>query len=238
MGAFLSWIRLKWDVFCYNFHWQQYPALLGGNVGRLTAFIPLIGYLVLFNDGISQFLTFNTLVRDSDTVAQMTVSTRLRFLYFGLIFIGLSQLIYFLRRPHVVRLGKNIFEFKDRMLALASPSVFIEINGKIRRSGIDPYTQGGKYYDRDYEGFIEMATGSKPGNSMRDAYNAEKAADWDAAVRRYEPLLTGMLEEHYFAEGTKRRFSLSIAIVLGFLGLVLLAIPSAELFIRVVRSTF
>jgi hypothetical protein len=193
--------------------------------------------LILFNDGISQYLTFERLAPSKAGLALISSDSRLRFVYFGLVLLGIAELIYLLRRPHVIRLGKDFFSYKEKILSLASPRIFSEIHYKIRNSGFDPSTQGGKYYERDYEEFIEVCTGAKPGFSIKEAYENRKSASWDDAVRRFEPLITGMLEEHYFNEGRKRLVSLSLAVSLALLGYLLLAIPSIELMFRVIKVT-
>ena len=84
---------------------------------------------------------------------------------------------------------------------------------------------------------MEISTGAKPGNSVKEAYENGRSANWEEARRRFEPLLTGMLEENYFKQGRKRLISLSCAIVFAGIGYVLLIIPSLELFVRVVAAT-
>lgn len=237
ISRFVYWIRLKWSIFAYNFQWENYTFLFHGNIARVSAFVPLFGYLIIFNDGISQYLTFEKLAPKEIGTLFISSDARLRLVYFGLIMLGVSELIYVLRRPHVIRLGKDFFSFKEKVLSLASPRYFSEIHYSLKSSGFDPYTQGGKYYDRDYEDFIEVCTGARPGTSIKEAYEKGKSANWDEARNRFEPLLTGMLEEKYFMEGRKRRFSLSLALFFALLGYIFLAIPSIELLLRVIKVT-
>lgn len=230
-------LRFHWHGFSYNYHWQDYTFLFRGNIAKVSAFVPLVGYLLIFNDGITEYLTFENLAPQDSSTFFFSSETRLRFVYFGLIFLGLSEAIYIIRRPYVIKLGDSFWNYKDRIMRLASPRYFIEAHSKIRRSGFDPFTQGGKYYDRDYEDFIEMCLGARPGSSIKKAYEDEKPANWDEASKRFEPLLTGMMEEIYFTEGRKHRVSLSLAIITALLGYGFLAIPSFELFVRVVSVT-
>lgn len=231
-------VRSKWQSFRHNFHWENYAYLFEGALPRLATAIPLAGYLVVFNDGIAQYLTFNSLAPNGSAAGLLSTSTRLRLIYFGLVSLGIAALLYKLRRPYVIRMGSTFEKYKAAMLNLAAPSMFIEANYSITRSGFDPWTRGGKYYDSEYEDFIELATGARPGQSIKEAYENRKAANWTEAITRYEPLITGMLQEVYFREGRKRRFSLTIAIALAVLGYELLAIPSLELFVRVLAVTF
>lgn len=234
MKRLFDWMRFRWSIFAYNYQWANYTVLFSGNLARVSAFVPFFGYLIIFNDGISQYLTFERLAPKASGSALISSETRLRLVYFGLLSLGLSEIIYLLRRPHVIKLGANFFAFKAKILDLASPRYFAEIHYEIKNSRFDPSTQGGKYYDRDYEDFMEVCTGAKPGRSIREAYEAGKSANWDEARSRFEPLLTGMLEEKYFVEGRKRLYSLSIALAFAILGYLFLAVPSIELLLRVI----
>ncbi len=236
--ALVKWIEFRWSIFSYNYHWSDFGLFFHGNMARVAAFVPLFGYLILFNDGISHYLTFEKLAPIDDGFAFISTEGRLRLVYFGLLSLGIAEMVYLIRRPYVIRFGSDLFAYKAKVLSLASPRYFSEIHRNIRNSGFDPSTQGGKYYDRDFEDFIELCTGAKPGDSLKQAYENGRKASWDEAVRRFEPLLTGMLEEHYFNEGVKRRGSLTVAIFLALIGYFLLALPSIELMIRVVRITF
>ncbi|MGR3271186.1 hypothetical protein [Thalassococcus profundi] len=235
-----SWetIKIKWHIFEYNFHWEGYSFLFRGTLARVAAGIPLVGYLIIFNDGISQYLTFENVTSNEIYASTLTASARLRFVYFGFIFLGIGEIFYRVRRPQVIKLGDTFETYKKKILSFASPRFFSEAHYKIRHSEFDPFTSGGKYYDRDFENFMELCTGAKPGKSIREAYESGKKADWNEAVRRYEPLLTGILEETYFREGRERRISLILAVLLALIGYALLVIPSFELFIRITYSSF
>lgn len=229
-------IRMKWQIFAYNFQWGDYPSLFSGLIPRVSIFIPLFGYIALFNDEIIAQVSFSQLT--AGTGGFLDPSARMRFIYFGLVSLGLGSAIYYARRPYAIRLGENFLSYRKSILELASPGFFMDVHYLIRRSDKDPYTQGGKYYDSEYERFIELATGSKPGSEVREAYDKATEANWSQAVQQFEPLLTGMLEEKYFIEGHKRRFALAAAIFLVILGYGLVSIPSIELFGRVVIATF
>lgn len=238
LGRLLELFKFRWHGFEYNFHWEDYSFLFRGSVARAAATVPIVGYLIIFNDGLSQYLTFEKLAPKAHSYEFISNIVRLRLVYFGLVLLGIAETVYLIKRPYVIKLGQDFFSYKLRILELASPSYFIEANYKIRNSDTDPYTQGGKYYDRDYEDFIEMALGARPGNSIKDAFESGKPANWDEATRRYEPLITGMIQEIYFREGRKRRVALSCAIAFALMGYFFLAIPSLDLFFRVVFLAF
>ena len=113
----VTFIKDRWSIFCYNFHWADYSGLFTGNLARVSAFVPLLGYLIIFNDGISQHLTFEKLAPKSAEITFFSGQMRLRLIYFGLIFLGVAELIYLMRRPQVMKLGKDFFHTKKKFSA-------------------------------------------------------------------------------------------------------------------------
>lgn len=229
---------MSWQTLAYNYHWSDYAYLFRGGLARAAATVPVFGYLIIFNDGIAYYLSFEKIAPQVEFSGFFSSDTRLRLIYFGLIFLGAAELLYLARRPHIMKLGDSFEKYKSRVLSYASPRYFIEANSSIKRSDSDPWTQGGKYYDRDYEDLMEMCLGSRPGQSIREAYESGKKANWQEAITRFEPLVTGIMEEIYFKEGRKRRVSLSIAVFMAVVGYAFLLLPSADLFVRVTYITF
>jgi hypothetical protein len=233
----LNWLRFRWQIFEYNYHWSDYSIFFHGVLPRVSTAIPLAGYLVLFNDGVTQYLNFQILTSDVQHQGFLISYARLRLVYFGLVLLGFGTLIYYVRRPYVIKLGETFEDYKAAIMRLASPSIFVEMDSLIRRSGFDPWTRGGKYYDRDFEDFYEVATGTRRGQSIREAYANGSRANWPEAAARYEPLLTGMLQETYFREGRKRRIALTCSLLSAITGYAFLFVPSADLFFRVLLAT-
>jgi hypothetical protein len=90
-----------------------------GNLVRVAAFVPVLGYLIIFNDGIAQYLTFHRIApSDPDISFFLASETRLRLIYFGLISLGLAELLYILRRPHVIKLGRDFLDYKEKYSSL------------------------------------------------------------------------------------------------------------------------
>ena len=48
----------KLTTFFYNFGWSDYVDWLDGWIPRLSLAVPIVGYLILFNDSITKNLTF------------------------------------------------------------------------------------------------------------------------------------------------------------------------------------
>lgn len=187
--------------------------------------VPIIGYLILFNDSISQHLSFETLAGPNE--GWLTSSARLKLVYFGLILLGAATILYKIRRPFVLKIGTNQLDYVERALRHFTVSAYINIHDTIRHEG--HYTLHGKYYDSEYRAFLEIALGKSDDGGNRQ----EATANWTEAKAKYEGLLRSILIEFFERNNVKRRYSLSICILLALIGYTLLLIPSFDLFVRV-----
>jgi hypothetical protein len=197
--------------------------------------IPIVGYLILFNDSIADHISFERLASGHDSALGLSASSRLKLIYLGLLFVGTASLAYRWRRPWPMRLADNEFDYVERGLKNFSIGTYIQLHGLIRHSDMDPYTTHGKYYDSEWEDFLEMSTGSRPGADARAA--AEKTGHWNEAKSKFEGLLRSILLETFFREAHHtRRKGLVFCLALALVGYGLLAIPSADLFLKVMGA--
>ncbi len=230
-------IRNWWTTFSfrflYNYGWSKYVFLFDGWIAKSAMAVPVIGYLILFNDTISSHISFDRLAKENTLSLPYTLSAnaRLNFIYFGLIFLGLSNILYRRYRPYVFRVGTNEFQYVEKALVHYTIADYIRIDDEISTKG--HHTQHGKYYTADFELFLDRALGPQIGNS-RDV----SSADWNTAKSKHEGLLRSILIENFYRNNTRNRFTLTICIVLAFFGYVLLFIPSADLFFKVLRVLF
>jgi len=73
--------------------WTRLRSLSNSTAVKLTVFIPLIGYIVLFNSYVVDYLALSRhLFSSGDTISN--ISWRLIFIYFGLIFLAIGSAIY------------------------------------------------------------------------------------------------------------------------------------------------
>jgi hypothetical protein len=96
-------LRFKWSIFAYNYCWSDYVFLFDGWVAKCAMAVPVAGYLVLFNDAVSQHLSFNRLADESLLSFGLSSGVRLKLIYFGLILLGTANILYRLRRPFVFK---------------------------------------------------------------------------------------------------------------------------------------
>ncbi len=224
-------MRSKWQGFTYNFAWSDYIGFFDGWLSRVAMAVPIIGYLIIFNDTTVGYISFNEITNKTDVLFYFEGVTRLRFLYFGLVFLGAANLIYRWRRPWVHKFGRDCLAFIEKGLEVFTPSEYIQFHHEIREKG--HFTRSGKYYDSEWDRFIDLAIGIEGRDESQN-----RPGHWNQAKSQYEYLLRNILEETFFRHSVERRYSLSLCLYLSFVGYVLLLLPSMDLFQAVIRSTF
>lgn len=228
--SFLARISSGWGTFVYNYSWSDWVHYIDGWIPKFSLFFPLVGYLILFNDSVSQSLVFTNLT--SSTIEWgLTGPGRLRFLYFGLLFLGVSNFIYRIKKPYSFRLGVNVFEYTRNALEFFTYGDYIEMHGRIRDEG--HLTMSGKYYDSEWDGFQQSAVNSGEGTN-----SVERDGNWEAAKQQYGSLLRSILRESFFRLNIQNRSWLTVCVTFSTVGYALLAVPSMDLFLKVAQSTF
>lgn len=104
------------------------------------------------------------------------------------------------------------------------------MHGTIRHEG--HLTLHGKYYDSEWEGFLDSAKNTGEGTDK-----VERDGDWEGAKRKYGGLLRDILAETFFRYDIQKRIWLSLCLVLSTIGYAFLLAPSIDLFIKVCVST-
>lgn len=224
--SFKSW----WGTFWYNFGWSDWVSYIDGWMPRLSLSVPLIGYLVLFNDTVGESLEFMHITASAVNDFGIDGTQRLRFIYFGLIALGLSNFLYRLKKPFAFRYGNNLVDYTKTCLEIFTLGDFVNMHGNIRSQG--HLTLDGKYYDSEWDGFLKEASNEGEGTD-----NVTRTGSWENAKSLYGSLLRSILRETYFRQNTSRRGWLCFCVLLSTVGYALLAVPSADLFIKVLRSS-
>lgn len=223
-------LKSRYQTFEYNFGWSDYVWLIDGWVARCAVAVPILGYLILFNDFVTKHISFNILADENFRSFGLENALRLQLIYFGLIFLGLSNVIYRFKRPYLMKFGKNEMEYANTALSFFTYAEFLHIHQRIRDRG--HRSLYGKYYDNDWDGFSNLAIGESPGRGPTNN------ADWAVAKSRYESLLRSILLDEFYENIVKRRVWLCICIALSMFGFCLLMIPSIDLFIKVILVAF
>jgi hypothetical protein len=221
-------------AFSRRFRWSDYVPFLDGTAARLAYAVPLVGYLIVFNDTISDFFHFKNLTRAQSDSGFLSSNSRLHLIYYGMIFLGLANLGYRLFRPKLHQLGTDRWTFVDRAMAAYTMHDFMRLHERFKLGGTS--TEYGEYSDAEWLSFWTQATGTE--TYKPNVTKHRGGGTWNAAKSKHEGLMRSMLVEFYAQEDIKRPVVLGALLAFAFLGYALLAIPSIELFVRVTLATF
>ena len=222
-------LQQKWIIFKINYSWSDWITYIDGWIPKFALFFPAIGYLILFNDAISDVFSFDHLANEEILNSGLTGESRLKFLYFSLFFLGISNFLYRFKKPHVLRLGNTSLEYSKAGLEHFTLGDYVELHGRIRHHG--HASLHGKYYDSEWEGFLEDCRNTGEGTA-----NVKRDGNWEEAKKQYGNLLRSMLRDNFYYYSSKKQIWLSICIFLSSIGYILMAIPSLDIFIKVIRS--
>lgn len=227
----INYLKSKWGTFRYNYSWSDWVGYIDGWIPRFSFFFPIVGYLIVFNDQISEAIEFSRITSPSVQSIGFDPKSRLHLVYYGLFFLGLSNFIYRVKKPYAFRFGHNSIEYTRTALENFTLGDFLQIHETIRSQG--HLTLYGKYYDSEWEGFLIAARNRGEGTD-----NVKRNASWESAKLQYGSLLRSILQENFFRNDILRRQWLTSCLLFSTLGYVLLALPSIDLFIKVTLSIF
>lgn len=220
---------MKWRVFWYNFKWPDYVWALDGWIARASLGIPLLGYLIIFNDTVAGYLSsFDLLAGPPPAWHFIDGATRLKMMYLGLVALAAANAVYFWRRPRLMKWGTSADSFIDNAMRSFKVGDFVRIHSTI--SDRDALTQDGKYYTAEWEQFLGLADGERGGPNRQADFSG---VHFEEAKARFGSLLRSMLADYYFGAVIQRRAALIICLAFAAIGYVLLAIPAIDLFLRV-----
>jgi hypothetical protein len=94
--------------------WDKLRSIGNSRAVKLTSLIPLIGYLILFNEHVVSLLHLDKSLLGG--IAENFLTSRLRLLYFGLFTTGVGALLYMVFCPMKIKQYADAVEFAQREL--------------------------------------------------------------------------------------------------------------------------
>ena len=92
--------------------WSKLRSIGNSQAAKLTILIPLVGYMIIFNETIASYLQLsNELVGLSVEGSGSTASPRLLLIYFGLCWVALGSAIYAWRCPGFIKRYRSAESF-------------------------------------------------------------------------------------------------------------------------------
>jgi hypothetical protein len=188
----------------------------------MTVFIPVIGYLILFNENVLHYLELSRSLfgNSAERVASSgaaPVSPRLLFLYFGLCLISAGSVIFSVRCPPRMKVYGSPIELIEKELENLS---LIELGAIATR--LDPESTMGARFTEYCSQLINLRYGTAGGLPIPSQRDEELEAD-------------GLLA-YYNILNNGRPISRVTTALLFSIGLLLVSLPSIEVFLRVLVS--
>ena len=222
----ISW----WKFSKPNYRWSYWVAYIDGWIPKIAFTVPIVGYLLIFNDQIAEVLEFKQLTKSGSASFGLSTVARLQFIYFGLVSLGISNFIYRLRKPTLFAYGTDEYNFIKEGLQVFTYKDFLQFYKLIRQD--DSKALFLKYYGNEWEKFEQDVT-------LRDGEKEiGKGVNWEEAKRSNGNVLNHILMDTFFRNDRTNPKSLTACLVLSTIGYIFLAIPSGDIFLKVIISTW
>jgi len=206
--------------------------IVDGWIARLSLTVPLIGWLILFNDKTGGALEFKSLgITESESL--FSADVRLRLVYFGLISLGSANIIFRTFAPREILQYKNIDIYIRTAMELFTHGQLLDICERrmlFVRDGIHGPDLSGK--GLEFKSSAD-AVFQNIGHDNRDG-----KLEYETVRDRYSPYLRSMVRIDFVMLDQSRVAPMLLALLLAVGGYILLLLPSIDVFYQVVRSTF
>lgn len=227
---------LYWRI--YDFSWEGWHCLFNNALARRSTIASFIGYLIILNDLVASELGFEFILNGSNSILNLNTRTRLHLLFFGLLFIAFARLIFLWARPHVIKFGPSLHEWVNFGLREFTFTDFQRMHGAIREKG--HRTGYGKYYDDDWDAFVEDAIWKESGRTGRkidcDKRESRRHVNYSTAKQRHEDLLRCILIDRYYEIAASNKPALLASIILALPGYFMFLLPSVDLSLSIAYS--
>ena len=208
--------------------WNYVKSIASKDFTRVVGLIPIAGYLILFNDEIVSMASFNTLAgvafgeRSPFLVDGLT---KLRFVFFGSLFVLASFAIYRVFRPDVLEFSNSDLEFAELVRQRYSVHDIVKM---------DEQVHSGDWIERTDSFWIVQG-------KLRRKETVVSGYRWDARAHMLSKrgdYISLLAREWWLGQVHKARFARIFSLVLGFAGYLFLAIPSLDVAQAVLRNLF
>lgn len=188
--------------------WTDLRTLSNSTAARATVLIPLVGYLIVFNENIAQYLALASELGGTGSAAQ--VSSRLLSIYLGLTFVAVGAVIYGRYCPPEVKRFQTASSYiqSDKESLLGPPIEAIE------RQLVQ------SEWALQFDAMRLRLDGKADRGVLKDA-------DWNN-------FHNGVLHLYFEYQNHSHRFSRQLVTSAYVVGFVFLGIPSLLVFVRVV----
>jgi hypothetical protein len=209
-----------------NINWALLRGFGATRLATVTAMMPFIGYVILYNSQLSGLLGgFGGLLDQQESVCQcgsiLSFETRLNLVYLGLFSVGVSALLFKAAAPRELKLYRDVNQFIDQergnLTARRVRSMYRTVSFRRKRIGTELVARA-NWLGADVS--IEKASVEFAGNKNEDVILDLMRIFFQAQDRHF------------------RRLAAIVCFVFFVIGTLLLAVPSATFTFRVMCAIF
>ncbi|MDU9004919.1 hypothetical protein [Sedimentitalea todarodis] len=218
-------------------NWQFIKPFLSGKTAQAMPLIPIIGYVVLFNDTIARHLNFEEITDGSGTLF-IGSQTRIQLIYFGLVFLGAASFWFRCSCPSTIKIASDEYEYRDFAFLKYSIreffTIYLMIEGK---SGFGKYDDTS--FDRDnLSDFVDSAMdGSMTAvATMSDEeifFALKNIRNRDKATAVHSEMLSAVLDRFYLIENIRYPVQVTALSIFLAISSICLLLPSVDVFVSV-----
>lgn len=189
--------------------WQALSRVGESSVSKLTVIIPVIGYLIIFNENIAQYLTikFPSLVNSNPFEFSPIYYT-----YFGLLLFSIATILFNITCPETISSSKDQFDFIEKEYSYISRSNYEKIDKKIKE----------KYKDAKVR-IIDSR--DDPYNRITDIDNHNNRDYWRG--ENSDKIMT-LIKDYYDYENNSMWIIRGAISIIYFISFLLLALPTTR----------
>lgn len=205
--------------------WPFIKTIANNDLSRIIGLVPLAGYLILFNDEIARFASFDTLagVRDqAGTTFLIGSVTKLRLVFFGSLFVFGSNVIYRVWHPPVLDGSNSAIEFAGRVREDYTVREIAEMEAQV-------FTEGWQPRHQDFWEFLGRERKAPILGGFRPDVRR-------SVLNKHGDYVSFLAREWWVGMMHSNRAARLAALALGTAGYVLLAIPTIDIAQAVVRD--
>ena len=208
------------------FQWEVVKAIANNSVARAAVLIPLAGYLILFNDEIATFISFNTIAGvegEMDSPFFLTGLSKVRLVFFGSMSIFVANIVYRAFRPPVLDATESDIDFSTRVAEAYSVHEIAAMDREVHSDKWTPRT----------EAFWIILGKPRARKTVVAGYRPDARKQMFSDYADYIHLLS---REWWRGRMNQFRIARMLTLLLAALGYLFLALPTLDITQAVVRD--
>ncbi len=208
-------------TFFKTLKWHSLAQISNSKLMKLTILIPIIGYMVLFNENIVEFLNLSQEIFPNEGLKSSVNEgiSRLYYFYFGLTFIGIAMTLYQVFCPTQVKFSMT-------------PRHFVELNIRtLTLSQIRGHLDIIKHFE---SGKIETGVISQLEKVIQNLTHESNIPDKE----KLSILASDILYLQWGVLDVTYNITRGVVTWLLYIGIIILTIPSLLMFLKVINAYF